>query len=88
LRVENPTAVIAEDDFLDFDALAIEHIRLERRVPELARQLERAVHRAGAFPSDFGRHEVRKLKRERQAILDRLAEISGLMLLVPLRRAR
>lgn len=76
----------AAEEFLNFDELALEHIRLERHKLELARQLERTVHRASAFPSEFGSHEVRKLDRERQTVHDRLAELSGLLLLVPLRR--
>jgi hypothetical protein len=31
---------------------------------------------------------VRKLKRDEQAILDRVAEISGLLILLPLRHAQ
>src|SRR5260221_4714641 len=72
------------DDVLDFDQLALEHIRLKRREPELERLLERARHRAGAFPSEFGLHEVRKLRREQSTVRDRLAELSGLLILVPL----
>lgn len=78
----------ATDVFLDFNELALEHVRLERRLAELDRRLEQATHRAAAFPSEFGRHEVGKLDRDRQLILDRLAELSGLLILVPLRRAR
>ena len=76
--------MMGADDVLDFDELALEHIRLKRREPELERQLERARHRAGAFPSEFGFREVRKLKREQSAVRDRLAELSGLLILVPL----
>jgi hypothetical protein len=75
-------------DALDFDGLALEHVRLHRRLQELDRQLERAQHRASSFPSEFGTHEVRKLKRDEQAILDRVAEISGLLILLPLRHAQ
>ena len=55
---------------------------------ELDRHLERARYRASAFPSEFGTHEVRKLERDERAILDRVAEISGLLILVPLRHAQ
>ena len=48
-----------------------------------ARGIGRAHSRA-----EFGSHEVRKLERDEQAILDRVAEISGLLILVPLRHAR
>ncbi len=75
-------------DALDFDGLALEHVRLHRRLQELDRHLERARYRASAFPSEFGTHEVRKLERDERAILDRVAEISGLLILVPLRHAQ
>lgn len=80
---KNPSTMAAEEQ-PDFAALAVERVRLERREPELAEQLQRALHRAGAFPSEFGLREVAKLKREQQLLVDRLAELSGLMLLVPL----
>ena len=73
---------------LDFHDLAVERVQLERREPELAKRLQLALQRAGAFPSEFGTHEVRKLKLERQTVLDRLAELSGLLLLVPIRDVR
>ena len=76
--------MMGADDVLDFDQLALEHIRLKRRESELEKQLERARHRAGAFPSEFGLHELRKLTRERSDVRDRLAELSGLLILVPL----
>ncbi len=75
---------MAAEEQPDFAALAVERVRLERREPELAEQLQRAVHRAGAFPSEFGTREVAKLQREQQLLQDRLAELSGLLLLVPL----
>ena len=62
---------------LDFHDLAVERVQLERREPEVAKRLQLALQRAGAFPSEFGTHEVRKLKLERQTVLDRLAELSG-----------
>ncbi len=70
----------------DFDELAIERVRLERREPEIKRELERAEHRAGAFPSSFAMREVRKLRLERQTMLDRIDELNALLL--PLRRVR
>ncbi len=76
--------MMGADDVLDFDQLAIEHIRLKRRELELEAQVERAQHRADAFPSEFGLHELRKLKREQSSVRDRLAELSGLLILVPL----
>lgn len=86
-RAENVTFVAAAD-FLDFHQLAIERLRLERRERDLARQLERLIERVGAFPSAFGAHELRKVRRERQEVIDRLAELEGLLLLLPLRPVR
>jgi hypothetical protein len=86
-RAQNLTRMSLEEH-LDFHDLAVERVQLERREPELARRLQVAKQRADAFPSEFGTHEVRKLKLERQAALDRLAELSGLLLLVPIRHAR
>jgi hypothetical protein len=83
---ENLTAM-ASGESLDFHDLALERVQLERCEAELARDLECAKRRAGAFPSGFATHELRRLKREHGAVLDSLAELSGLMLLVPLRRA-
>jgi hypothetical protein len=77
---------MAADELPDLDELAIELVRLERRKPELTRQLERAEERAGAFPSSFGMREVRRLKLEVQAMLDRIDEVDSLLL--PLRRVR
>jgi hypothetical protein len=84
---ENLTQVSLHDH-LDFHDLAVERVQLERREPELAKRLQLARQRAGAFPSEFGTHEVRKLRLEQQTILDRLAELSGLLLLVPIRNVR
>ncbi len=75
---------MAAEEHPDFAELAVERVRLERREPELAEQLQRAEHRAGMFPSEFGAHEVRKLTRELRTVRDRLAELSGVLLLVPL----
>ena len=75
---------MAAEEQPDFAALAVERVRLERREPELAELLQRALHRVGAFPSEFGAREVAKLQREQQLVHDRLAELSGLLLLVPL----
>jgi hypothetical protein len=78
---------MASGESLDFHDLALERLQLERCEAEVARDLEHAKRRAGAFPSDFHTNELRRLKREYGAVLDSLAELSGLMLLVPLRRA-
>jgi hypothetical protein len=78
---------VAAGGSIDFHDLALERVQLERCEAELARDLECAQRRAGAFPSEFATSEVRRLKREYGAVLDSLAELSGLMLLVPLRRA-
>jgi hypothetical protein len=86
-EAENLTGMRLEER-LDFHDLAVERVQLERREPELARRLEVAKQRADAFPSEFGTHEVRKLKLERQTALDRLAELSGLLMLVPIRPVR
>jgi hypothetical protein len=75
---------MAADELPDFDELAIELVRLKRREPELIRRLERAEDRAVAFPSDFGMREVRRLRIERQAMLDRIDELNALLL--PIRR--
>ena len=75
---------MAAEEHPDFAELAVERVRLERREPELAEQLQRAKHRASAFPSEFGSHEVRKVRRELRVVRDRLAELSGVLLLVPL----
>jgi hypothetical protein len=77
---------MAADELPDLDELAIELVRLERRKPELTRRLGRAEERAGAFPSSFGMREVRRLRLEFQAMLDRIDELDALLL--PLRRFR
>jgi predicted nucleic acid-binding Zn-ribbon protein len=77
---------MAADELPDLDELSLELVRLERREPELARQLERAEQRAGAFPSSFGMREVRRLKLELQAIRDRIDGLDAMLL--PLRRVR
>ena len=58
---KNPSTMAAEEQ-PDFAALAVERVRLERREPELAEQLQRALHRAGAFPSEFGLREVAEIE--------------------------
>ena len=75
---------MAADELPDFDELALELVRLERRESEVARQLERAEERAGQFPSSFGMREVRRLRLERQASLDRMDQLHTLLL--PVRR--
>lgn len=77
---------MAADELPDFDELSIELVRLERRRPELLRQLERAEERAGAFPSSFGMREVRRLRLELEAMLVRIDELDAQLL--PLRRVR
>ncbi len=77
---------MAADELPDLDELSIELVRLERREPELARQLERAEERAAAFPSSFGMREVRRLRLEREAIAARIDELDAFLL--PLRRVR
>ena len=86
-RLAENLRAMAAGESLDFHDLAIERVQLDRCEAELARHLQRAKHRAGAFPSEFATDELRRLKREHGAVLDRLAELSGLLLLVPLRRA-
>ena len=51
---------MAADELPDLDELSIELVRLERRAPELARQLERVEERVSQFPSSFGMREVRR----------------------------
>jgi hypothetical protein len=75
---------VAADKLPDFDELAIELVRLKRREPELVRRLERAEDRAVAFPSEFGTREVERLRKERQAMLERIDELNALLL--PIRR--
>jgi hypothetical protein len=75
---------MAADALPDFDELALELVRLERRESELARRLDRAEERAGQFPSSFAMREVRRLRLERQAMLERMEELDTLLL--PLRR--
>ncbi len=77
---------MAADELPDLDELSIELVRLERRQPELARQLERAEERAGQFPSSFGMREVRRLRLEQEAMVQRIDELDALLL--PLRRVR
>lgn len=77
---------MAADELPDLDELSIELVRLERRQSELASQLERAEERAAAFPSSFGMREVRRLRLEQEALLDRIDELDALLL--PLRRVR
>ena len=77
---------MAADELPDFDELSIELVRLERRRPELLKQLERAEERAGAFPSSFGMREVRRLRLELEAMLVRIDELDAQLL--PLRRVR
>jgi hypothetical protein len=85
-RIENLTWMALQER-LDFHDLAVERVQLERREAELIRRSQLALQRATAFPSEFGAHELRKLKLELQVVLDRLAELSGLLLLVPIRPA-
>ncbi len=75
---------MAADELPDFDELAIELVRLNQREPELVRRLELAERRAVSFPSSFGTREVSRLRRERQAMLDRIDELNALLL--PIRR--
>jgi hypothetical protein len=75
---------MAADKLPDFDELAIELVRLKRREPELVKRLDRAEDRVVAFPSPFGMREVRRLRLERQAMLDRIDELNALLL--PIRR--
>jgi hypothetical protein len=75
---------MAADELPDFNELAIELVRLKRREPELIKRLERAEHRAVAFPSAFGEREVRRLRQERQAMIERIDELNALLL--PIRR--
>jgi hypothetical protein len=79
--------VMAARESLDFHGLALERVQLDRCEAELAQDLERARRRAGAFPSEFATNELRRLMHEHGKVLDSLAELSGLMLLIPLRRA-
>jgi hypothetical protein len=75
---------VAADKLPDLDELSVELVRLKQREPELIRRLELAEHRAVSFPSPFGTREVERLRRERQAMIDRILELNALLL--PIRR--
>ncbi len=77
---------MAADELPDLDELSIELVRLERRAPELARQVERVEERVSQFPSSFGMREVRRLKLEQEELSARIDELDALLL--PLRRVR
>ena len=71
---------MASDKLPDYNELAAELIRLRGREPELIKRLERAEDRAVSFPSEFGDRDLARLRRERQAMLERIDELNALLL--------
>jgi hypothetical protein len=71
---------MASDKLPDYNELAAELIRLRGREPELVKRLERAEDRAVSFPSPFGDRDLVRLRKERQAMLDRIDELNAILL--------
>ncbi len=63
-----------------FHDSAIELERLERlREPALAKRLERARERAGAFPSSSATREVQKLTVEHREMIERIDGLKAIV---------
>jgi hypothetical protein len=73
----------AAPDLPDFDALALERIRLQRRLKDAEGRHERLVERVARFPNTVTVLEERRLRRELEEVRERIDKIDATLL--PLR---
>jgi hypothetical protein len=67
----------------DFDALAVERIRLQRRLKDVESRYERLREMVAAFPNDVTVLQERRVAEELRSVRDRIDEIDAI--LIPLR---
>lgn len=67
----------------DFDALAVERIRLQRQLKDLERRDERLRELVATFPNDVTVMQERRVAGELRSVRDRIDKIDAI--LIPLR---
>jgi len=76
----------AAPDLPDFDALALERIRLQRGLRDLERRYERLQERVAFYPNDVTVLQERRLAAELKQVNGRIDEIDAT--LIPFRLTR
>jgi predicted nucleic acid-binding Zn-ribbon protein len=70
----------------DFDALALERVKLQRQLSDLENRYGRLQERAAAFPNDVTAREERRVASELEAVNNRIDTIDAT--LIPFRLTR
>jgi hypothetical protein len=70
----------AAPDLPDFDALALERVRLQRQLRDLEPRLERLQERLAAFPNDVTVIQEGRVRTELEAVNRRIDEIDATLI--------
>jgi predicted nucleic acid-binding Zn-ribbon protein len=70
----------AAPDLPDFDALALERVRLQRQLRDLEPRLERLQERLAAFPNELTVIREQQVRAELEAVNRRIDEIDATLI--------